>query len=568
MDSHLPSLRDYTETELLALPADSRLLFADNIRQGLLTYDNPPPSIRRRRLLQPPSAISPATLQTALHRVRALRCLSHGISTFALYPTTDQQHTVNRFLWRAANHFAFDAREAAHLFQRNVFVVSMPSSLFDFLTSVTWEQLENAMLFVLTNLAQASRGMAILQEELAPCLVSRLDQFNALPDQMASVDPKAFRLMLDLLMDRIVCMGAWLIPTTLCYLSASDMTELLARRYDRSIFSTPEKFELVHTMMWNIYRDWQVYRHVLVKNGARTRLQALELMAKTIAKGTQGNLHLGISTLSDLASEIRLPPSPKASYFSMLPMDIILCKLMPNICDVYADDHNPHHTARSSGGPSSAPFPPDHPSSVTVPFSLKSWVLENHRMNQLYTSALSDSEDEDEEDVDGHNDQAPGQDLHDPQPGNTLAEIESPQQQENNAQHSITSHHNDADEMLQDEGCTTDAPSSLPEFSTSRICSEDEEQAIDDTEGCTNDSMHNVPMENDQGCACNTHEAVEELDNDAFVGATYQHSRGECEQGMLSPRTLRRRLNEQGCFEAVSGQSSAPSGSGCCSQSA
>lgn len=413
MDFRMFPLRDYTETELMALPADSRLLFADNLADGVLTYDITAPrgyGSRRRRVLRARSTVTHAQLTTALARVRALRCISHGISAFSLYPTTDMQYNVNKFLWQAANDFSFKASAAAALFNRNVFIISMPASLFDFLTAVTWEQLEHAMLFILVNLASDAQGLQTLHNELAPILAERLVRGSP-PDLPEACEPIAFRLLLDHVLDRIVWMGPWVVPTTLCYLSASDMTELLARRYERPIFSTPEKFELVHSMMWNIFRDWQTYRHILVKFGGRSRLDALEVMAHTISKGTQKLVDEGIRTLLQLVAEehnchdipfdvssLQTPlrartRSRRPTYISLLPPDVILGTILPKLCEVYASNESFGRANPIEVTPQDA-SPRDHPSSVPVPFSLKSWVLEDLTLQQFYHSCDNENEDQ------------------------------------------------------------------------------------------------------------------------------------------------------------------------------
>lgn len=412
MDFRMFPLRDYTEAELMALPADSRLLFADDLADGVLTYDNASSrgyASRRRRVLKSRPAVSNAQLTTALARVRALRCISHGISAFSLYPTTDMQYNVNKFLWQAANDFSFKASAAATLFNRNVFIISMPASLFDFLTAVTWEQLEHAMLFVLVNLASDAQGLDTLHNELAPALAERLVRGSP-PDLPEACEPIAFRLLLDHVMDRIVWMGPWIVPTTLCYLSASDMTELLARRYERPIFATPEKFELVHSMMWNIFRDWQTYRHILVKLGGRSRLDALEIMARTISKGTQTLVDEGIRTLLQLISQehnchdipfgvsglqtpLPLQPRPRRpTFISLLPTDVILGTILPKLCEVYASDES--FRRRNPIAAPATEASGDPPSPVAVPFSLKSWVLEDLTLQQFYHSCDNENEDQ------------------------------------------------------------------------------------------------------------------------------------------------------------------------------
>lgn len=404
-------LRDYTEPELMALPADSRLLFADSLADGLLVYDNPPSprgfAPRRRRVLKNRLTVSQTHLTSALSRVRALRCISHGLSAFSLYPTTDQQCHVNRFLWQAANDFSFKAAEAATLFHKNVFIISMPAPLFDFLTSVTWEEFEQAMLFVLLKLPSDTNSLQILHDELAPTLGQASP--HAIPPE--SCNPRVFKRLLDLVMDRIIWMGPWVIPTTLCYLSASDMTELLAHRYERPIFSTPEKFELVHTMMWNIFRDWQTYRHILVKLGGRSHLEALELMARTISKGTQCLVDEGIRTLLqivsaehccnditfDLAhSETTPPPTTSAqkNFLSTLPTDVVVGSLIPRLCEVYASDESLRR--RSPATLSTIEVRGESPPVRSIPFSLKNWVLEDPHLHNFYISITEEEEKEDE----------------------------------------------------------------------------------------------------------------------------------------------------------------------------
>lgn len=405
-------LRDYSEQELRALPADSRLLFADNVSNGILTWhasENPSNTHRRRRVLQDDSTVTPQQFKQVLSHIRALRCISRGISSFSLYPTTEQQCQVNNFLWRAANNVSFDAREAATLFQRTVFIISMPSTLFDYLTKVTWTQLEDVILFTLTNLANGSNGLHVLRNELAPSLASRLDHYLPDADPQSTCDPIAFRNMLDYVMDRIVSVGPWIVPTTLCYLSASDMTELLAQRYDRPIFATPERFELMHSMVWNIYRDWQTYREVLVQLGGRTRPDALETMANTISRRAQGFLDQSIRVVLRISSNMQFcdetslpqrntqePPSPPVpavnSYLSLLPTDVVLGKLIPKLCDVYSTDDDCHRMAASSSPTLDVPTEPTLPASV--PFSLKHLVLEDRILLQLYRSCDPDDDEE------------------------------------------------------------------------------------------------------------------------------------------------------------------------------
>lgn len=407
-------LRDYTETELLALPADSRLLFADNVHNGLITYDPYTNTSRyprrKRRILQPRGAVSAQHLQSALSRVRALRCISHGISSFSLYPTNEQEYNVTKFLWRAANNLTFEAREAAALFQRNVFIISMSASLFDFLTAVSWDQVEQSLIYILTCLADGHEGMEVLKEDLAAPLVAKIDQFANVDDPAMLVNPQAFRLFVDVIMDGIAWMGPWVVPTTLCYLSASDMTQLLSNRFDRDIFSAPEKFELVQSMMWNIYRDWQTYHHVLVRNGDWPRRDALQVMASMIRKKGQASvdevmhtvlqlcLECDQTTLSCLdihysvdrvraavlcATEKPQPVRRKKSLFSSLPSDVVLNKIFPKLFQVYVKDLRERIRSDLSTGARQTSEPP---SPVTVLFSLKSWVLENFKLQSFYRS--------------------------------------------------------------------------------------------------------------------------------------------------------------------------------------
>lgn len=410
----LSSLRDYTQTELLALPADSRLLFADNVHNGLFTYDSARNAVYplcKRRVLQPRAAVSPLDLQAALSRVRALRCISHGLSSFSLYPTNEHEYNVTRFLWRAANSFTFEAREAAALFQRNVFIICMPASLFDFLTAVTWEQVETSLIYILTCLADGREGMEVLNEDLAAPLVTKLRQFANVDDPTALVDPHAFRLFVDVIMGRIAWMGPWVVPTTLCYLSASDMTQLLSNRFDRDIFSAPHKFEVMQCMMWNIYRDWQTYHHVLVRNGEWCRRDALEVMACMILKKGQKSIDDAMQSVWSLCQPIVDTPAPpavdimlasaassttssatdrseqprliekKGSLLASLPTDVVLNKVFPKLFEVYGKDLKENMRSDSSGSGRS-PIEPASP--VTVPFSLKSWVMENYKLEAFY----------------------------------------------------------------------------------------------------------------------------------------------------------------------------------------
>lgn len=350
------------------------------------------------------------------------------MSAFSLYPTTEQQYTVNKFLWQAANDYSFRAHDAAKLFQRNVFIISMPAPLFDFLTTVTWEQLEEATLYVLVTLAHDANGFHVLHEELAPSLAAKLA--NGTPPNVPDpCDHRTFRLLMDLVMERIMWTGPWILPTTLCFLSASDMTDLLARRYGRPIFATPEKFELVHSMMWSIFRDWQTYRHLLVRLGGMSRLKALELMARTISRGAQSLVENAIRTLLQLTVQLHdchdLPfdltgsqsalPLPsglslKKNYLSVLPMDVVLSKLLPKLCEAYASDDKFRRRTRPVGAQRN----------VTVEMlpprlSLKNWVLEDATLHHFYHNANGEDADDDMSDADpveieeGEGDEEPGQ---------------------------------------------------------------------------------------------------------------------------------------------------------------
>ena len=412
MNLPLSSLRDYTESELLALPPDSRLLFAEKVHQGLITYDNTSSRpYAYRRVLQPPNKITESQLPKIVAPITALRCISHGMSAFSLHPATSQEHRVNYFLWRAANQVCFDAREAAQLFRRNVFVICIPAVLFDFLTTVTWEQLESALVCVLATLARRDRGLEALKNEIAPSLAHYIDDYIENPDPTAHCCPDVFCLLVDSIMEGISSVRPWIVPTTLAYLSATDMTELLQGRFDRPIFSAPEKFELMHSMMWNIYRDWQTYREVLVKNGRRSRIDALELMAKTISQGTQKLVDHGVRTLEKLVMEKletnysnddacsdKLTNSNgkkrRPNYIARLPADIVYKELMPRVCDTYV--RNQQFLPRRLGtyqhiesGIEPWPSP-----SVTTATSLKTWVLEDHALHLMFHAYDSDEEDD------------------------------------------------------------------------------------------------------------------------------------------------------------------------------
>lgn len=389
MDFRMSPLRDYTEAELMALPADSRLIFADGLADGVVTYDiTRPPAYdpQRRRIIRSLSPVSRLRLKTALKRVGALRCISHGLSAFSLYPTTDMQYNVNKFLWQAANKSSFRANAAAALFNRNVFILSMPASLFDFLTSVTWEQFERALLFVLVNLANDEVALDTLRTELAPALARRLTD-SVLEEIADSCDVVTFKLLMDHVLDRVVWMGPWIVPTTLCYLSASDMTELLARRFQRPIFATPEKFELIHSMMWNIYRDWQTYKHVLITLGGLSQLDALQVMARVIAKGRQADAEQSIDALMQSVST-----SEGSNLLSGLPADIILSAILPKVCQGYASEDP--MTKRNPSAIIAEAIPEDPPSPVAAPFSLKSWVLEDRTLQQFYAKYQDENEDQ------------------------------------------------------------------------------------------------------------------------------------------------------------------------------
>lgn len=402
------ALRDYSDTELMALPANSRLLFAENLQDGLLTYQTEQhsssgilriPALRRRVL----KSIPQLQLRHALSKVKALRCMSHGLSSFSLYPTTQQQYLVNRFLWASANSYSFSARDAATLFQRNVFIISMPASLFDYLTSVTWEQVEYALLFVLVSLARDENSTRVLKSELPAELANKFDTMDNLA---MKVNLDAFKLFSDKVLDHIIWTGPWLISTGLCFLSASDMSELLDKRYQRAIFSTPEKFELVHTMMWNIYRDWQTYRELLVAYGQMSRLDALELMAKTISRSGQEHMQATVKELLELCvggtaldrgdfpfaldeDKTCLQRKRKRSHFGKLPFNVLMFEIVPKVCKgvaerKYARRSRGEHARREAG---------------VNDVSLKQWLISNTELLGFYGGP--EDVDSEVEDIDG-----------------------------------------------------------------------------------------------------------------------------------------------------------------------
>lgn len=406
--SQFPSLRDYSERELLALPADSRLLFAENIYNGLLIHDPSPTcpySRRKRRVLQPPGMISQNFVNSALSRIRALRCISHDISSFSLYPTTEHEYKVSKFLWNAANNFTFQAQEASALFQRNVFIISMPAALFEFLTSVTWEQLEDALVYILVCLAEGHEGMKVLKDELEAHLVCKIDRFATVDDPTSLISPRAFRLFVDIVMDRIPWMGPWVIPTTLCYLSAGDMTQLLSSRLDHEIFTSPD-CQPTESMMWNIYRDWQTYHRIFVQNGGWSRKRAIELMTQIISKGLQSEadmtaravLYLNangdesvfgleqplysrkkLRTNCHLAKR-KSESNCRKSLLACLPLDVVLSRVIPKIFESIAekklDRRRPDKTSDTIRN--------NAETASRVTFSLKNWILENCKLESYY----------------------------------------------------------------------------------------------------------------------------------------------------------------------------------------
>lgn len=338
---------------------------------------------------------------------------------------------MSRFLWRAANRFTFDAREAAALFQRNVFIIAMPASLFDYLTAFTWEQVENSLVYILICLADGHQGIDVLKHDLAPALVAKVDHFTGLPNPASLVDRLAFRLFIDVVMDRIAWMGPWVVPTTLCYLSAGDMTQMLARRLERDIFSAPDKFDVAQSMMWNIYCDWRTYHNMLVLNAGWSRRDALHLMARTISKGAQSAVNTEFRTVLRLCGETdeynfndRPLPGASVSFSSLssfpfkeaghglakkdeqvngekaeagrrrkrmpslleqLPSDVIVNKIVPMVFEAHANDERERRRPDGSVAGARGTTPDQgRTSPVSGPFTLKSWVLENYKLELFY----------------------------------------------------------------------------------------------------------------------------------------------------------------------------------------
>lgn len=429
------ALRDYDEAELLALPRNSRLLFAENVHDGSLTYDSTstwPYTHRKRRILQPPGIFSRNYVQNALSRIHALRCISHGLSSFSIYPINEQEYNVSKFLWKAANNFTFQASEAAMLFHRNVFIISMPGFLFEFLTSVTWEQIENALTYVLICLTDGHEGMQALRKELAPPLVAKVEQFAIVDDPSSLVSPEAFRLLVDILMDRVQWIGPWVIPTSLYYLSASDMTQLFSNRLEHDIFSSPGKYQVMQSMIWNIYRDWQTYHQVLVQNGGWTRRDAIKLMTRIIAKGTQAKVGetarvvIRLSTEdgnSHTCSDLSFFPShegnapytsfpilidglqhKKSSFLASLPFDVIVSKIIPKVFESFAEGGD--ECRRTDGRPCTKVGRTNTEVETGATSSLKNWVLENCKLEYYYRKSIEnlDGGDDDEGNADSDED--------------------------------------------------------------------------------------------------------------------------------------------------------------------
>lgn len=425
-------MRNYTEQELTVLPGDSRLLFADSATAGVLVYVKQSQSRgeqnQRRVYKTPADGLSLCDMECAHDRVQALRCLTHGSSSFSLYPTTDHQHAVNYFLWKAAHDCSFTMKRAAELFQRNVYIISMPANLFDFLTQVTWEELQNTMMFTLANLASYSDGLHVLQKELAPALTALLKKHveRLQYEDEDGCDLHAFRLLLDNVMDRIPCMGPWMVSTMLCYLSTTDMTELLAQRYDRPIFSKPEKYEMIHTVMWNLFKDWRMYKYLLVQLGGRSTSQALNTMAQTIARGTQHFVAYSVGLLLQISSQSSTSsyyPSMTAShraveplfirYLSSLPTDIIAGSLIPSLCEAYARQEIAV-SQRTDDVPAKLqqenPLQQARVQLTVTPFSLKSLILEHGVLLSFYQRSHAAEEmdtNDDSNHAENDNDDAP-----------------------------------------------------------------------------------------------------------------------------------------------------------------
>lgn len=278
----------YSTDVLRLLPRGIRIIFAKSPHENYI--------LRRRYLVLAERQSRSATdFQAGLDNVKALRCISESASAFAAYPTSEHDMNVNHFLWRTVQENSFLASEAVDLFEKNVFCVCVPDALYAFLREVSWDQLEDALLFVVSTSAFGEDiGMTVLQDELEYSFLKKVKAYAVgRASQHNRGPPCVFASLMDDVMDRIHSLGSWSLPTTLAYLSASDMgfiDDAISRQI-RSAGIYPklpkcsEKIHSLNQVMWQLYRDWIAYERVLCKDGGYSTQAGLDVMARVLAAG-------------------------------------------------------------------------------------------------------------------------------------------------------------------------------------------------------------------------------------------------------------------------------------------
>lgn len=371
--------------------------------------------------------------------------------------------------------------------------------------------------------------------------------YGAMLNAPDTCDYRTFRLLMDLVMERITWTGPWILPTMLCFLSASDMTDLLARRYERPIFATPEKFELVHSMMWSIFRDWQTYRHLLVRLGGMSRLKALELMARTISRGAQSLVEQAIRTLLQLTVELHechdlpfdltgsqtslplplpvplpLPSgvSTKKNYLSMLPIDVILCKLLPKLCESYASDDKIQRKTRPASANRNVVV-----EAVVPRLTLRNWVLEDATLHHFYHNGDGEEGDDD---------------LSDGDPVEYVAEVES----EEGGDMDIEIHEVEADEVVEVMEVMAGAEVGVEEVM--------EVVPINVVDAVVEMHVDEVGILEEADSDASVL-SVESLDKEAGTSTGWEDSCDDADEieCLHANRLQRRRLDEQGSFQVV-----------------
>lgn len=339
----LSAVGDYSSSDLRALPRDTRVIFAESPNERFITSTFQTPAQR--------NSLAEKRWEELFSSIGSLRCERSQEAAFSAYPTTEKAVECNKFLWQAVQNSSFSAKTAADLFEKNVYCISLPEGLYNFLATVSWEAIEETLLYVLATIAEdEDDAMDLLQSELASSLYA---QVGAFCQRDSREPPAAFRIMMDQVFNFIFSLGPWTIPVSLSYISAEDMGLLENGEAPTALKRGHEEVPRQNAIMYKLYCDFRVYEKFLYPQ--LSRVQMLDVMARVIAGKNHPSAWSAVDELLLMVKKGQNAAQEKKSQnlLAILPLELVLDFIIPSVIVRYAEDVPSGIAQKSQDVPSS-----------------------------------------------------------------------------------------------------------------------------------------------------------------------------------------------------------------------